>query len=149
MKFRDLLHGGVSSQELLAWSAPIDLVEWYQIYLNNPSESLADEIFYKCSPPWFGPRCQYKFIYERIYSFDEIVRLTFKSFERSSDLLEVNALSCYVHLTCNRGPNPICLDWREVCDGKIDCLNGSQDEENCFELEINECDKNEENFTIV
>ncbi|CAF1216270.1 unnamed protein product [Adineta steineri] len=36
-----------------------------------------------------------------------------------------------------------CLDWREICDGKIDCLNGGQDEQNCFELEVNECEENE------
>jgi hypothetical protein len=35
------------------------------------------------------------------------------------------------------------LDWREVCDGRIDCLNGSVDEAQCFDLEINECNETE------
>ncbi|CAF1300953.1 unnamed protein product, partial [Didymodactylos carnosus] len=32
----------------------------------------------------------------------------------------------------------ICLDWREICDNKIDCFDLS-DEEYCFELETNRC----------
>jgi hypothetical protein len=32
----------------------------------------------------------------------------------------------------------ICLDWREICDGKIDCKNG-YDERYCQALEMNEC----------
>ncbi|CAF1657122.1 unnamed protein product, partial [Adineta ricciae] len=32
----------------------------------------------------------------------------------------------------------ICLDWREICDGKVDCSNGL-DEYYCHELEMNEC----------
>ncbi|CAF1373254.1 unnamed protein product [Adineta steineri] len=48
-----------------------------------------------------------------------------------------------MHLKCYRGPEPSCLDWREICDGKIDCLDGNADEENCYLLEINECGKDE------
>jgi hypothetical protein len=35
------------------------------------------------------------------------------------------------------------LDWSEICDGFIHCLNGGIDEEHCWELEINECKENE------
>ncbi len=143
LPFRDLLRRGVNSQQLLVWSASIDLVERYQIYLNNPSLSLSQQIFYKCSPPWFGPRCQYKFINIEAYSFNEIVKSTFLSFQTSDNFYISKRQTCYIHLTCIRGPHPVCLDWREVCDGKVDCLDGGQDEENCFELEVHECDKNE------
>ena len=51
--------------------------------------------------------------------------------------------TCYTHLKCNRGPFPSCLDWTEICDGKIDCLDGGFDEEHCWQLEINECKDNE------
>jgi hypothetical protein len=37
-----------------------------------------------------------------------------------------------------------CLDWREICDGKVDCINGGHDEEQCWQLEINECDSQTE-----
>jgi hypothetical protein len=36
-----------------------------------------------------------------------------------------------------------CLDWTDICDGKIDCLNGGVDEENCWQLEINDCQYDE------
>ncbi|CAF1525243.1 unnamed protein product [Adineta ricciae] len=36
--------------------------------------------------------------------------------------------SCYKHLDCDH----VCLDWRQICDGTIDCINSGQDEENCF-----------------
>ncbi|CAF1018247.1 unnamed protein product [Adineta steineri] len=52
-------------------------------------------------------------------------------------------LTCYILLECVRGSSYICLDWREVCDGRVDCLNGGVDELQCFDLEINECDENE------
>jgi hypothetical protein len=48
-----------------------------------------------------------------------------------------------MHLQCNRGPAPICLDWREICDGRIDCLGDGIDEKQCIDLEINECGENE------
>jgi hypothetical protein len=49
----------------------------------------------------------------------------------------------YTLLKCDRGPYPACLDWSEICDGKVDCLDGAYDEEHCWELEINECKDNE------
>lgn len=29
----------------------------------------------------------------------------------------------------------MCLDWREICDGKLDCLDSGADEEHCWQLE--------------
>jgi len=48
-----------------------------------------------------------------------------------------------MHLECNRGPIPACLDWSEVCDGKINCLNNGLDEKYSWQLEINEYKENE------
>ncbi|CAF1049075.1 unnamed protein product [Adineta steineri] len=50
--------------------------------------------------------------------------------------------SCYAHLKCNRGSAELCLDWREICDGKEDCLDG-EDEEQCWQLETSICHINE------
>jgi hypothetical protein len=47
---------------------------------------------------------------------------------------------CYNHLSFNS--SFVCLDWREICDSKIDCIDES-DEINCWQLEINECSDNE------
>ncbi len=52
-------------------------------------------------------------------------------------------LTSYIHLQCSRGPFPACLDWSEICDGKIDCLDGPFDEEHCWQLEFNQCNSNE------
>lgn len=51
--------------------------------------------------------------------------------------------TCYVHLNCMRDAFVWCLDWREVCDRKVDCWPKPVDEENCEQLEDNECDLNE------
>ena len=37
---------------------------------------------------------------------------------------EPTLFTCYIHLECNRGPSPSCLDWTEICDGKVDCIDG-------------------------
>ncbi|CAF1140302.1 unnamed protein product [Adineta ricciae] len=44
---------------------------------------------------------------------------------------------CYGFIeSCNNESWPSCLDWREICDEKVDCLDGE-------ELEWNECNENE------
>ncbi|UJR19325.1 hypothetical protein I4U23_022454 [Adineta vaga] len=61
-----------------------------------------------------------------------------QSFEKDT------TLTCYMHMKyVNINPSLICLDWREICDGKIDCLNDGEDEKYCLELEINRCEENE------
>ncbi|CAF3769027.1 unnamed protein product [Rotaria sp. Silwood1] len=52
-------------------------------------------------------------------------------------------LPCYIHIKCDRGDKPFCLDWREVCDGCIDCMNEGLDEAYYFDMAINECEENE------
>ena len=60
------------------------------------------------------------------------------------DLRNPDTITCYTHLKCKYGGSELsCLDWREVCDGKVDCPDGGSDEEHCFELEMNECEENE------
>ena len=36
-------------------------------------------------------------------------------------------------------------DWREVCDGRIDCIGGEA-EAQCFQLKVNQCNENEYRF---
>ena len=51
-------------------------------------------------------------------------------------------VTCYTHFKCDRHPLMFwCLDWREICDGKIDCFNDGIDEKHCDELELQECHK--------
>jgi hypothetical protein len=141
--FAELYEQNITSQQLYFWSAPMDVIEHYQLFLNhlsieNKSSSMATQLFYNCTSPRFGPLCQYSFddyqpdhssLNEFIYSF----------YQQKYDPIN---LTCYTHLECNRGSTLACLDWTEICDGHIDCRDGI-DEEPCWQLEINECEDNE------
>jgi len=135
LTFVELAKENISSQQLFHWSAPIDLIEHYQFYLNKLStfndSFLANKIFYNCTWPRFGPKCQYElytrrpkhsFLYDIIHDF-------YETFEYNP-----TNMTCYKHLQCNRGPLSSCLDWSEICNGQIDCLDGGLDEEHCCQL---------------
>ncbi|CAF3780676.1 unnamed protein product, partial [Rotaria sp. Silwood1] len=146
--FEQLQQLNVSSDQLLLWSAPLDVAERYQIYLNNQKmniKTFSNEIFYNCTWPWFGEFCQYAFDYDLELSLNQFVMTMFqlKNNIKFKQLNRFTNLSCYIHLICNRGQAPLCLDWREICDGKVDCLNNGVDEEHCWQLEITECSQNE------
>ncbi len=67
LTFKDLRQLNVDVEQLLLWSAPIDLAEQYQDYLNQPLiSSVSSEIFLNCTKPWFGFRCQYSFVLQEI-----------------------------------------------------------------------------------
>ncbi len=73
--FEQLQQQQAKTQDLLSWSAPVDLVERYQTYLNTLNVSLIkNEPFYNCSLSWFGPSCQYTF--NSIESFNKILYKT-------------------------------------------------------------------------
>lgn len=140
--FSELRLKQITSEQLVEWSASIDLVENYEMYLRNSNELSANETFHNCSRPWFGQFCQFKFDEDR--SFNDMVKMTFFSKEmHASYVLEVTNHTCYIHLNCSTGLDPICLDWRDICDGKTDCMNSNIDERDCYELEINICSEDE------
>jgi hypothetical protein len=139
LTFSELSKQNIRSEQLYFWSAPIDLIENYQFYLNEFDFSLSKEIFYNCTLPRFGPQCQYEFDY---YSNDSSLYELIDKYFRSNEY-DPTTLTCYKHLKCSRGPSSSCLDWSEICDGKIDCIDGGLDEEHCWKLEINECNDNE------
>jgi len=142
--FTELYKQQISSQQLYLWSTAIDIIERYQLFLNqlpnSMNTSIATELFYNCTLPRFGPMCQYEFDnYKSNYSsLNEMINNFYNEHK-----YQPNTLTCYVHLQCNRGPEPACLDWSEICDGRIDCFNDGVDEKYCWQLEINECEKNE------
>ncbi|CAF1187972.1 unnamed protein product [Adineta ricciae] len=142
--FHDLLRLNVTTEQLLSWSASIDLVERYQSYVEGPNSlSTSNEIFFNCTVPWFGPRCQYLFDVEDVSTVLDVVFVTLEAKEDTLYPNHMTNLTCYVHLECNRGGAFICLDWREICDGRMDCLNDGVDEMHCLELEMNECQEDE------
>ena len=54
--FKDLRLAKIPAHQLLFWSAPIDLAELYQLYIDQPSThlSLSEAPFFNCTQPWFG-----------------------------------------------------------------------------------------------
>ena len=144
--FKSLRLQGVKTDHLLRWSISIDIIEQYAIYLSENDTQFDEFIFNNCSLSWFGSHCQYTFGSNMIIdSFGIFLNSSFthrKQYEK-----QILIHTCYPYLSeCYRGPEPMmCLDWREICDGKIDCIEGNFgiDEKYCNELEINECEENE------
>ncbi|CAF1642342.1 unnamed protein product, partial [Didymodactylos carnosus] len=123
--FDELHRRNVSAEQLISWSASIDLVEQYQHYVDQTDIfSPSNKVFYNCTEPWFGSRCQYTFGFRGTITLNDIIIATFESKSDHAVPHTVTNLTCYIHLQCDRGPPPMCLDWREVCDGRIDCLDG-------------------------
>ena len=132
LRFNELKEHGVTSAQLLTWMAPIDAAERYE-----RSNISSQDLFYNCTPPWFGPRCQYTFDYAAPSSFADIVHITLKY--REKHFVGTGIDTCYPFLTnCSRSSSLTCIDWREICDGTFDCLNG-EDEQLCEQLELNQC----------
>ncbi|UJR29703.1 hypothetical protein I4U23_017251 [Adineta vaga] len=142
--FAELKEQNITSEQLYYWSAPIDIIERYQFYLNQlsitNSHFLGKEIFYNCTLPWFGPLCQYQFDYHHPNhtSLEHIIRDFY-----DNNPYKPNNLTCYEHLSCQHTTYLGCLDWTEICDGHVHCLNEAIDEKLCWQLEINECKENE------
>ncbi|CAF0830570.1 unnamed protein product [Rotaria sordida] len=138
--FVQLSKENITSQQLYHWSAPMDVVERYQLYLDEHLSSMESQLFYNCTLPRFGSLCQYSL---DINQPDNSLSLNEIIYDFYQPPYEPTNLTCYIHLECNRGSASMCLDWSEICDGRIDCSNNAMDEENCWELEINECAENE------
>ncbi|CAF4552475.1 unnamed protein product, partial [Rotaria sp. Silwood2] len=143
LTFYQLYQQNITSQQLYNWSAPMDIVERYQFYLNhfsnlNQSSFITTQLFYNCTLPRFGPLCQYSLDINvsNDLSLNEII---YKFYQNLYDPIN---LTCYIHLECNRGSISMCLDWTEICDGIIDCYNGI-DEVSCEHIQFNDCEENE------
>ncbi|CAF0969766.1 unnamed protein product [Adineta ricciae] len=140
LSFAQLATMNITSEDLYLWSTPIDIVEHYQIYLHTKDVSLGKEIYYNCTLPRFGPMCEYELYYYHA-NYSSLYEVIHGYYEEYADMV-IN-MTCYRHLKCVRGYAPACLDWTEICDGKVDCLDGEFDEEHCWQLEFSECEPNE------
>ncbi|CAF1341018.1 unnamed protein product [Adineta ricciae] len=149
LSFEDINLMSITPEQLLSWSIPKIIIDDYQRYLMNSETVSLNNYFYNCTFPQFGFRCQYSFEsrYKQGMSFNDIVNATFQSKQSYSESQEGTMmrapLPCYVLIECHRNGIEWCLDWREICDGIVDCFDESSDEEYCFLMEINECKEDE------
>jgi len=148
LTFANLFKNNITTQQLYLWSASIDLIEDYQLYTITNDLSLANKEFYNCTWPNFGSQCQYEFDFEHSHSlsFYEIIANFYYNHNYNAyrrDIYDQMDVLCYILIQCTRRSYQICLDWTDICDGKIDCLDNNIDEINCWQLKINECEENE------
>ena len=141
--FAELREQNITSQQLYLWSAPMDVLERYQFYIDQISTtddftSTGSELFYNCTQPRFGPLCQYSLDAQQSHhsSLSEIIHEFYQQEYRPT------SLTCYQHLQCDRGSQSMCLDWSEICDGFVDCRDGA-DEQLCWQLKANTCEEDE------
>ncbi|CAF1394347.1 unnamed protein product [Adineta ricciae] len=138
----------VSPSEVLQWSSSVEQVDRYSKYLSNNSTELKNHYLCNCSnPSSFGKFCEYLF-YGQSISFHDAITKQFQPFENYD--MHTNKIyvgrqlhenrPCYITWICNSGS--MCLDWRHICDGKQQCMDGI-DEDYCEKLEFNECEDDE------
>jgi hypothetical protein len=138
LSFERIRMANITSQQLLSWSIPIEVVERYQLYLNEPNSSL-NEHFYNCIERRFGLQCQYSFAFDEGMSFDQIVEADFRGrigyFHEKVDCFDEGAdeESCFdMEINeCNedeyRCHNGLCISqelWEDGM-GDTDCLDRS------------------------
>jgi hypothetical protein len=142
--FHDLLNEGILPNEVLKWSSSVEMVDIYASFYYNRSLIKASDNQFICQCTKlgvFGKYCEYQLTHNTT-QFSEAIKAQFyeKEMSDSWNTQRYGAILCYQTLFCES--IPLCLDWREICDGLQRCDNGI-DEENCDKLEFNECEDNE------
>ena len=120
------------------WTTTIEQLEEYSLFWKDPS--LSDGYLCQCLKMGaFGINCEYQLPIGK--TFEETLQWQLAMRAKSPEEVQMYGdVVCYEMLKCQSGV--LCLDWREICDGIQQCLEG-QDEENCDLLEMNICDDDE------
>ncbi|CAM4826788.1 unnamed protein product [Rotaria magnacalcarata] len=144
ISFHNLIDQQIHPDRALKWSWTIEMADLYATIFYNRS------LLYNYNDPFvcnctrigtFGKYCEYQLTHYRS-TFSQSVRDQFqqKKHGDSWNTQRYGKILCYETLRCPS--SPMCLDWREICDGVQKCENGT-DEENCDKLEFNECEDDE------
>ena len=139
--FRDLLRDNISPHDILRWSSSIETVDNYARVFSNRSATFrtTDFLCHCIRPESFGKYCEYELMFGSL-SFDDSIINQFLMKRHILENQRWATIVCYDTLSCDFGS--LCLDWRNICDGEQQCMDGL-DEENCDKLEFNECEENE------
>ncbi|UJR11567.1 hypothetical protein I4U23_015747 [Adineta vaga] len=141
--FHDAIQHNISPSHVLTWSSSIELADRYAgFYYNDYLVINQKEFVCNCKLPWtFGPRCEFELLHGTV-TFEDAIKFQFKQKENDRwGMQRHGEILCYQTIVeCDYGL--LCLDWRNICDGEQQCMNGT-DENNCDLLEFNECEENE------
>ena len=142
--FRNLLKENIDPNIIFKWISNIEILDFYaSIFYNRSSIDDNNEQFIcNCTQSGtFGKYCEYQLTHEtKLFSETIEAQFTQKKTGDPWNTQRYGKILCYETLPCPL--SPLCLDWREICDGVQRCTNGI-DEENCDKLEFNECEENE------
>jgi hypothetical protein len=143
--FRYLLDREISPSNILKWSSSVEMVDLYAGVFDNRSlieDDDNNQFLCNCTKPGtFGKYCEYQLTHGA-KTFTDAIQAQFEQKKNgdSWNTQRYGNILCYETLPCFR--SPLCLDWREICDGIQRCPTGL-DEENWDKLEFNECEENE------
>jgi hypothetical protein len=116
VSFSQLKSRNISAVDVLKFSSSVERADKYAAYLSNITDDNEDYLCNCTYPSTFVKFCEYEFYYSSL-SFDEAITKQFQSGENSVDGSQYhNNRPCYTTLVCDSGL--MCLDWRNVCDGK-------------------------------
>ena len=142
-RFRDLIDEKIHPNNILKWSSSVEMADLYAtLFYNRSSTEDDDQFLCNCTKAGtLGKYCEYQLTHNA-RTWSQAVEGQFKEKKDgdSWNTQRYGKILCYETLPCHSGP--LCLDWREICDGVQRCLNGI-DEENRDKLEFNECEDDE------
>jgi len=131
--FSTLKDNSINTDDLMRWRTPFEIVEDYASYLDTNSK---DGFICNCTRDRIGSACQYM-----LFSDQPTIAEVLKKQLRNPHLRDTALFTCLVDsVECNAGL--LCLEWRQVCDGIVNCDNGA-DEAGCDVLEFQKCASDE------
>jgi hypothetical protein len=138
--FEELRRQNKTSNEIIhEFRSSIEKGEEYALYL---AEQINSSSLCECPKRSFGKNCEYQIISATSHvTFSDSRK--WQNDQKKSKQFQIHAYQktlCYTTLICDYGL--LCLDWRDICDGRQQCMNGT-DEEACDLLEFNECEEDE------
>jgi hypothetical protein len=139
LTFKELKTNNVSIRDLFWWNGVIEILDLYEKYLLLPNLVNDDEVYCNCSSlSRFGKSCQYDISTDDNDERSFTNLLPYDRFSSLGEELENAYSTCYIGLKCQT--NLFCLDWRQICNGIVDCDYGEDEPaELCLQMESNQC----------